>query len=431
MNGELLFLQNLFIALLLGGLIGLEREQDRKGTKTHEFGGIRTMALVSVMGYLIYSLFGTDQAVFAIFTAGFIALVLISYVVSSILNKSIGVTTEVAAIFAYMIGLLMGRGEGLYAAVMTLLVLVVLYFKEAIHAFAHKVDKKEMYSTLKFVAVVFVILPLLPNQTFGPLDVLNPYIIWLMVAFISGISFVSYIVVKLIGARRGVGLSGLLGGLISSTAVSVSLAHLSKTEKKLVNPFVFGIIIAATAMFFRVVLEVAVLNPQLLSVLTGPMIAMGVTGLLLAAYFWFARKGKKKGKVGGEQLKISSPFQLKPALHFGIFFAVLLLVSKFATVYFGDQGLYITALFSGMVDVDAITVSMANLSLMGDVSLLVAALAVIVAALSSNLVKAFIVVLFASEEVARKVVISMVLITFVGIISLFIFNPELHGFIAI
>ncbi len=431
MNGELLFLQNLCIALLLGGLVGLEREKDREETGTHEFGGIRTMSLVAVLGYLVYALFGSDQVIFAVFTAGFVALVLTSYIISSFLNKSTGVTTEFAAIFVYMVGLLMAMGESLYASVMTLLVLLLLYFKEALHSFAHKVEKKELYSTLKFIAVVFVILPLLPNQAYGPLEVLNPYVIWLMVVFVSAISFVSYLAIKLIGARKGVGLGGFLGGLISSTAVAMSFSQMSKKGKKLVNPFVFGILIASTAMFFRVLLEVSVLNAQLLEVLMGPMLVMGGCGFLLSLYFWFAQGEKKAGKVSDEQLNLSSPFQLKPALHFGVFFAVLLFVAKFATVYFGDQGIYLTALLSGLADVDAITVSMANLSATGDVSLMVGAFAVVIAALSNTLVKGFIVVLFASEAVGRRIAFSMVLIAVIGIISLFIFNPELYGFIAI
>lgn len=431
MNGEFLFLENLFIALLLGGLIGLERERDRSAENLHEFGGIRTMSLVSVLGYLVYYLFGSDQVLFSIFTAGFVALVVASYVVSSILNKSTGATTEVAAIFVYIVGLLMAMGESLYASVMTLLVLLLLYFKEALHAFAHRVEKVELYSTLKFIAVVFVVLPLLPNQTYGPLEVFNPYVVWLMVVFVSAISFVSYVAIKLIGPKKGVGLGGFLGGLISSTAVAMSFSQLSQKGKKLVNPFVFGIMIASCAMFFRILFEVSVLNPALLQVLLGPMLVMGCFGLLISIYFWFKRDGEKVGHVSDEQMNLSSPFQLKPALHFGIFFAILLFVAKFATVYFGDQGVYLTALISGLADVDAITVSMSNLAASNDISLMVGSLGIVIAAMTNTLVKGGIVAFLASDGVGKRVAASMSLIVLAGIVALFIFNPELYGFIAI
>ena len=431
MNGHMLFLQNLVITLLLGGLIGLEREKDRKSKDLHEFGGIRTMALVSMLGYLAYFLFGDDAVLFPVLTGGFIMLILASYLVCSYLNKRTGATSEVAAFFVYLVGVLMAMNETLYAAVISLIVLLLLYFKEALHGFARGVKKKEIYSTLKFIAVVFVVLPLLPNETFGPLDVLNPYVIWLMIILVASISFASYIAIKLVGPRKGIGLGGFLGGLISSTAVSMSFSQLSKKAKKLVNPFVFGIMIASTAMFFRILLEVAVLNQDLMAYLSAPMISMGCMGLLISLFYWFRKVKDPDKTVSDKDLNFSSPFRLWSAMKFGLFFAALLFISKFASEYFGDQGLYLAALISGLADVDAITVSMANLTATKDVTLIAGATAVTIAAMANTLVKGGIVFMFASRGVGLRVVAAMALIVLTGIVSLLIFLPDFYGFASI
>ncbi|MBT4384536.1 MgtC/SapB family protein [Candidatus Peregrinibacteria bacterium] len=428
MTDPLFFLQNLGLALLLGGLVGLERERHHKEEKVHDFGGIRTFALVSTFAYLVYSLFGDNIILFSVFSGAVLLLVIASYLVSSIINKSIGATTELAVFFVYIVGILVAMNELLYASVITLAVVSLLYFKESLHSFAHKVDKQEIYSTLKFVGIAFVILPLLPDQAYGPLDVLNPYIIWLMVVLISSISFASYVAIKTLGPKNGIGLGGFLGGLISSTAVSMSFSSLSKKSKKVVNPFVFGIIIASTAMFFRVLLEVSVLNRDLLAFLYVPMLAMGTWGLLLSLFF-FLFKGKKAAPQFTEKdLSLSSPFQLWPAIQFGLLFAALLFVSKFVSIYFGDEGLYLTAFFSGLVDVDAITVSMANLTATNDLSLNAASLAIIIATMTNTLVKGGIVFFFASKPVGRRVAISLLSIIVVGILAyLFVLNSS-YGF---
>lgn len=445
MNETLFFLQNLGLALLLGGLIGLERERVFKGfAESKEIGGIRTMTLSSVLGYVAYSVFGQDPFLFAIITAGFFLLVLASYFMSSNLNKNAGATTELAAIFVYLIGVLMGMDQLIHATSITLVVLLLLYFKEALHTFARKVEKKELYATLKFVAIAFVVLPLLPNETFGPLDVLNPYVIWLMVVFVSTISFASYIAIKFLGAKKGIGVGGFLGGLISSTAVSMSFSDMSRKGKKLVYPFVFGILIASAAMFFRVLLEISVLNRELLMYLFRPMLAMGLAGVLASLYFWLRKErthekggvakavGAKAAKFDEKELNLKSPFRLMPAIQFGLFFAALLVISKYASANFGDQGLYITALISGLADVDAITVSMANLSKAGEIGMPVAAIAVTIAAMVNTMVKGLIVLIFASRGVGVRTILSMLFIIAVGVGALFIFNPEMYyGFITI
>lgn len=427
---KILFLQNLGLALLLGSLIGLERERNHNKVDGHQFGGIRTLSLISVLGYLTFMLF-SDSILFPVFTAGFLLLLVASYSMSSYLARDTGATTEIAGLFTYFIGILMGMGETLIATVITLVVVLLLYFKKTLHAFAHKVEKEELYDTIKFIAIVFVILPLLPNAVYGPLDVLNPYEIWLMVVLISTISFASYIAIKALGPKRGIGAGGFLGGLISSTAVSLSFSALSKKNLKVVNPFVFAILVASSAMFFRVLVTISVLNGELLKIIALPMVLMGLTGLFFAGYYWFQKDGPALKHFTSKDLDLKSPFQLWPAVQFGLVFAALIFVSKFAADYFGDQGVYVTAFFSGIFDVDAITVSMANLHLDGDLSATTASTGIVIAALTNTLSKGAIVLFFGARRVGLRVLLALVLTAVVGLGTLFLFIPEYYGFIAI
>ncbi|MFT7184164.1 MAG: uncharacterized membrane protein (DUF4010 family) [Oceanicoccus sp.] len=422
MTEPLMFLQGLGLSLLLGALVGIEREKDHYDEKgRHQF-GLRTMSLTAMLGYVSYMLFSLNTPIFAVFTSGFFLLLLASYWKTASKNVNTGVTTEMAAIFVFIIGILMGMDQLLMAASTTLVVLLLLYFKESLHHFAHKVSKQEFYAGVKFLAIVFVILPLLPNEIMGPLEVLNPYVIWFVVVLISSISFLSYIAIKWLGPRNGIGFGGFLGGLVSSTAVSMSFSDLSKKNKKIVNPFVFGILLASTAMFFRVLLEVFALNKELLPYLLVPMGSMGAAGLLICLILWFSAKNDKKPKFTEKDLKLKSPFQLKPAIQFGLLFAALLLISKYATQTFGDQGLYITAFLSGVMDVDAITVSMANLHKAGEISANSASIAVTIAAMTNTLSKGLIVLSFGSKRVGRRVLFGMTLILVIGAASLFTFT---------
>lgn len=423
MPHELFFIRDLVIALLLGSLIGIERERSRgsRGTERHEFGGVRTMSLVSMFGYLVYELFADKPIVFTTFVLGFWSLIVASYVVTSIQNKNSGATTEIAGVFVFLIGVLTGIGQLLFASTITLIVTLLLFFKGQLHSFANGLEKEELYSTFKFIAVAFVILPLLPDRTIDPMMVVNPSKIWFFVVLVSGISFLSYIAVKILGAKRGIGIGGFFGGLVSSTALTVTFSHLSKKSLKIINPFVFGILIASSAMFFRVLIEVLVLNRNLLYDLLFPLGLMGVTSLILAICFWFLDK-KKKHDMNEKDLAVKSPLQLFTAMKFAVLIVVLLIISKYATVHLGDSGLYLTAMFTGLVDVDALTISMANLSAVGDVKSSVAVTTITIAVITNTLVKAGIVFAFASRQVAKRVLLSVIAITAVGVITLLITN---------
>lgn len=419
MNEPLLFLQGLGLSLLLGSLIGIEREKDHQDKREHHQLGLRSMSLLGVLGFMSYTLFSSNTLLFAVFVLGFFGLLIASYWKSAVPNINAGVTTELAAIFVFINGILVGLDQLLMAATSTLVVLLLLYFKERLHSFAHGISREEVYAGFKFIAIAFIILPLLPNAVMGPLDVLNPYSIWLVVVLISFISLVSYIAIKWLGPKNGIGFGGFLGGLVSSTAVSMSFSELSKKNTKIVNPFVFGVLVASAAMFFRVLVEVFALNPGLLPHLAIPIGAMGVSGLILSLVIWLTGDRKKKQKFSDKDLNLKSPFQLRSAIQFAFLFALLLLVSKYANEHFGSEGLYVTAFLSGVMDVDAITVSMANLHRSGQISSEAASIAVTIAAMTNTLSKGMIVFIFGSKQVGRRVLLGILTMLAVGGVSLF------------
>ncbi|MBD3330238.1 DUF4010 domain-containing protein, partial [Candidatus Peregrinibacteria bacterium] len=344
-------------------------------------------------------------------------LVISSYVVTSMKSEIAGATTEVAAIVTFVIGVLCGMEKFLMATSISLFVVVLLQFKDPLHSWVKALSKRELISAIKFVLVAFVVLPILPNEFYGPYDFFNPYIIWLMVVFISGISFLSYVAIKLFGTKKGIGLTGFLSGLISSTALVLSFAPMSKKNKSVVEPYVIAIVIASSAMFFRVLLEVLVLNQTLFNMLLLPMSVMGGVGILVSLYLFFRKDGKSSGKLNSKALDLKSPFTLAPALKFGLFFAVILFFVSYTKANLGDKGVYVTSVISGVLDVDAITVSIANLAKNG-LNKDVAVNAISIGAITNTIVKGGIFAIFGGRRAAAKILLIFAAMLFAGILTL-------------
>lgn len=408
--------QQLGVALALASLIGLEREHRYQVDDYDDFGGIRTFALIGLTGALAFILSAYYAPFFAVVTAGFLALLIAAYIITS-RRKYAGGTSEIASILVYIIGILCGMEQYLVATTIALTVLLILHFKDPLHMWAKHIQNKEIASTIQFIIIAFIVLPLLPNEAYGPYGFFNPYVVWLMVVFISGISFLSYIAMRLFGAKKGITLTGFLSGLISSTALAFTFSAQSKQNKGIQNPYVLAIVIAGSAMFFRILIEVLVLNSALLPMLLVPMLSMGVTGILIAWFLW-RKKEKIPENIERDVQKVKSPFSLGPALKFGIFFAATLFFSKFAMDYWGDRGVYFASVISGAIDVDAITVSMANLSKDG-LSSFTATIAITIAAIVNTLFKALIFLFFGNRKVALKILLAFGLIIIVGGASFF------------
>lgn len=420
---DYLIIQQLGIAALLGSLIGLEREhkhQIRGGIGG--FAGIRTYTLLGVLGALSYLIadFMDNEWFLMVMTLGFLGLIIATYFVVYTEYKGVGITSEVAAVLVYVSGILCALEKYLLATAVILGVFFILHFKTSLHQWAKKIRDEEVLSTAEFAIIAFVVLPLLPNESFGPYGFFNPYIVWLIVVFISGISFLSYIAIKLFGAKKGIGLTGFLGGIASSTALSLSFSAQSKKNMHIVKPYVFAMVVASSAVFFKALVEVAVLNPALLGKVMVPMLTMGITGLVSALFLWVKKDETELSKVvSRDMVKMKSPFSLIPALKFGLVFAGILFVSRFALEVMGNKGIYLTSVFSALLDADAVVVSAANMAKEA-LSHSSAVVVITIGTVVNTIVKGVIFFAFGNRKVAVKLAFVYLLMFAAGAIS-FIF----------
>ena len=387
-------------ALVIGILVGLQREYAYDDPSREMFAGVRTFALMALVGG-VAAMVAEHLASPWAFTGIVLlvgALIAIAYFVGAQRGK-VGLTTEISALVTILTGALCYWNYLPLAAAIAVATTVLLSLKLEVQTLVRRITREDVYATLKFAVISAIVLPVLPNKAFGPppLDVLNPYKIWLMVVFISGISFLGYLLTKVVGFRQGIGLTGLLGGLVSSTAVTLSFSQRSQTQPDLAKPFALGITVAWMMMFLRVVAEVAALNRALLRMLWLPMAAATAVGLVYSLYLYLAQRTDEEGGVN-----LSNPFELRPAVTFGLLYAVILLFSKVAQTYLGDMGVYLSSTVAGFTDVDAVTLSLAELGGKVDgIDLTVAARGIVLAATSNTLVKGGIVLVSGSALLRR------------------------------
>ncbi len=410
-------------SLLLGLLVGLQREYASR-RKTDErrglFAGARTFALLGLLGCTAAFLGDATGSALPLAIAVFIVGVLIAtgYYFSA-REGHVGLTSEIAAVVILLTGALCYRGHVELAAAIAVTTTVILAIKLQTTSLASRLTPEDVRATLTFAVLTLVILPVLPRTGFGPapFDVLIPYKVWLMVVFISGISFLGYVLIKIVGTRRGVGLTGLLGGLASSTAVTLSFSQRSRGADAMAKHFALAILLAWTVMFVRVMVEVAALNKPLLKLVWLPMTAAACVSILYCVYLYaFQEQGG-----AATQEEFQNPFELGPALSFGLIYMVILVVANAARLYFGDAGLYASSIASGLADVDAITLSMAELSRdPGNLELAVAARAIVLAAAANTLVKGGIVLATGSSALRRVIMPGLVLSlgTAIGVVFL-------------
>jgi uncharacterized membrane protein (DUF4010 family) len=372
-------------ALGLGLLLGLERERKRDAELL--FGGVRTFALIALLGAVgafVERELNEGWLVLAAFVAVG-ALVVVSYITTAARGE-MGITTEISALLAFIVGALCGWDRVGVASVTTVVCLLLLTLKDYLHRLARRVELEDVEATLQFAVISVIILPLLPNETFGPppLNVINPYKIWLMVVLIAGLNFLGYVLVKVLGNEHGLLITGILGGLVSSTAVTLSSSQRSRQEPAMSSAFVLAIVAAWTIMFLRVVVMVGLVNPSLAAVLGLPLGLMAAVGAVVSLVLWRRTRSQETGMVTAG----ANPFELAEAIKFGLLFGVVTVVAKAAEVYLGETGLYLAGAVAGLTDVDAISLSMANLAATDAESLKVAARTIVIAVLSNTLVKA-------------------------------------------
>jgi uncharacterized membrane protein (DUF4010 family) len=351
--------RNFAIALLIGALVGIEREKSKRARGHATIGGIRTFILFAEAGAV--SAWLSQQLAspwpFGLAFVSVAALVTAGYVRTAARDpEELGLTTEAAALAVCLLGgaTMLGRAE--VAVALAIVTSATLAFKEPIHGAVERLGTDDIYAGLKLLIATFIVLPLLPNHAVDPWGALNPYELWLLVILISGLSLVGYVATRWLGPGRGAAITGLAGGLASSTAVTLAFARRSREEKG-IDLLGVGVILAWTMMFLRVIAEVAVVHRPLVASVLVPFAAMGVAGLGAAGVLY--RRGAK-ALASAQPVPLTNPFSLTSASRFAAFFAVVLLVVKGVQEYLPGTGVYAVAALAGLTDVDAITLSMAT-----------------------------------------------------------------------
>jgi uncharacterized membrane protein (DUF4010 family) len=433
MEGDIL---GFVVAIFLGALIGLQREYTQQHLQVKSFAGFRTFIFATILGSILGFLGGGIDSLWVILGfSGILLFAIASYVVIYMNSKRISGTTQIAFVITFILGAMCTTGYVQLAVIFAIVVATFLTFKERLHGLAKKMEAKELVAMVQFALIAFVVLPFLPNKNYSPLDipglgsfltglgaktsflsqlnVLNPHNIWLMVIFIAGINLLGYFLVKFIGSKKGYGLLGFVGGLVSSTAVTLSMAEESKKKKNwnIYRPFFLATLVASAVMFIRVLFEVSVVNNKLLPIVFVPMVVMSIASVVVG--FLFYKRRNKKNKP--EEVQLDQPFALKPALIFGLFFALILFVSKAMQLLFGKVGLYATSVMSGLVDVDAMTLTMSSLAKSGSITPLVATTGIVLAAASNTLVKGGMAYFLGNKKFGRYVIFGFLIVLALGI----------------
>jgi uncharacterized membrane protein (DUF4010 family) len=385
------------VAALGGAAVGLERQWSGHAEgPSARFAGIRTFTmlggLAGVSGWLWTA---GATAVAAILLAGAVAITLAAYVAAS--RQDVDGTTEVAALIVLAAGVLAGMGHVRLASGIIAVEILLLVEKSRLHSLVRRIDDVELRAGVRFAVMALVILPLLPAGPYGPYDAVRPRELWMLVLFFSGLSFVGHVLRGAVGPGHGYLLSGLLGGLVSSTNVTFTFARASRADRSIERPLALGAVAANAVLYPRVVAVVAALNPALVAAVAAYLAAPAVVGVLAAAAGL-----RRRAETAAPPVAERNPLQLSAALQMAVLFQVVLVIVSVARATWGEAGVLTTAAVLGLTDVDALTLSMAR-NVARTVSLETAALAIAIGVLANTAVKLG-VALFVGSPAFRLVV---------------------------
>jgi len=410
---ELTLLHQLGIALGLGLLVGLQRER-----AASRIAGIRTFPLITVLGVLCGAAARNLEG--WIVAAGLLALAALIATANVMRmrapDSNPGMTTEVAALAMFMIGVALTLGYALEAIVAGAGVALLLHWKVPLHAFAERIGEQEFDALMRFILISLVILPVLPDHGYGPYEILNPRRIWLMVVLIVGISMAGYVAFKLFGAKLGTLAAGILGGLISSTATTVSYSRRTALVPQRSAAAAVVIALASTVVFGRVLFEISVVAPDILGETAGPIAAMMGVMIAVSAALYFAGGGQHELEIEDEQ----PPSELGSAIGFGLLYAAVLLGVAFAQEHWGDQGLYVVAAISGLTDMDAITLSTSELMRTDQLGTATGWRLILVGSLANLLFKGGIVTVLGHRDLRRRILVAFAAAIAAGVGILFL-----------
>jgi uncharacterized membrane protein (DUF4010 family) len=390
-------------SLAIGLLIGLERERNPSA-----HAGLRTFALVAVFGTLT-ALLSTRLNSPLLLIAGLLAvagMIISSYLHKNGENNDPGTTTVIALLLSYSLGAMIWYDYTRLAVMLAIGVTALLYFKPELRGFSQKLTRRDLVAVLQFSVLTFIVLPILPDQNYGPYQAVNPHQAWLMVVLISGISLAGYIALHVAGTRYGALFLGIFGGLASSTATTMLYAKNSKSDQTMLNLAASVIVIASLVVVLRLMVVSAVVAhgvlPRLLPILSSGLLF----GLLVALYNW--RKMSRETELYVPQTR--NPAELHTAIGFGLLYVAVLLGSAWMKDIAGSHGLYVVALISGLTDVDAITLSSLRLFNLGQLSEHQTVTAITIAFLSNLAFKFGLIIFLGGKSLAKQVSIGFLAI---------------------
>ena len=495
------------VACGLGFMVGLEREM---GGAPNPHGGLRDFVMFALLGAVsaLAALMYENSWLILVGFLGVLTLVVSGYWITVLRQKDedTGITTEIAAIVTFFMGVLVMKGALVLGIALGIIVLAVLSQKAAIKGFSTSVQRFELEAALQFLIITFIVLPVLPNESLdayftlpagqvqnvdektgklqisplkgfvftegdeieiytrveghvgnvvieaigdeyihakyhgellrvletgeelrAPLGVdwittllsaINPYKIWLIVVLVSLISFAGYTLIKVVGTRSGIGLTGLIGGLASSTVTTLSFAKRSLEMPQWNKNFAVAVILASSVMFPRLLLQIGIVNQALMKNMALPILVMGATGLIMAAYFYTRSKGETTQST---EMSFTNPFSLKSAITFGAVFATILMVTRLAISYLGEAWLPLIAVVSGLTDADAIAFSLGDAQQAGIISLDWASFNLVLGALSNTFMKLFLVFTLGHRGLFKNLAAAFLIIGASGIVTMYLY----------
>lgn len=399
------------MALAVGLLIGLERGWHQHDLPDgHRVAGLRTFALIGLLGGLSGLLAQRWGAAILVGVLLVVALLILAgYIVTARMHRVMGLTTAMAAITTFLVGVLAAGGSTLLAATIAVVAVTLLQLKRPMHSGIGKLTETELTSGIQLLLISVVVLPVLPDRGFGPFAALNPYKLWWAVVLLALLSFLGFVLMRWFGARRGLTLTALLGGLVSSTATTATLARWAREAPQWRPLAAGGATLACAAMFGRMAVLVTVAAPSLGFAAVGVLGAMAITGAAYGAYLTTREHARDL-----PDLSTQNPLKLIAAVQFALFLAGVLLAGRFLSDRFGETGLLVTAAISGLVDVDAITLSVGRMAGDGVVGAASASLAIFLAAAVNQVSKLALLWVLDTGVLALKVLPAYLLMALVG-----------------
>lgn len=410
------------IAFGLGLLVGLQREKS-----DHEMAGVRTFTLIAILGTVAGFLTRDLKNPFILPVFG-IAVTTFMLMANYMKSKKepdmdVGQTTEVAVLLMFAIGSYLVLGDQIIGVIVGGILAILLYVKESLHNFIDRLKEKDLSAIMTFAGISLVILPILPNETFGPLDVLNPRNIWLMITLIVGISIVGYFIYKFLGKKTGLISNGILGGMISSTATTVSYSKKTTDSKSIHKLAAFIITVASAVSFIRILVEIGIVAPTKIPEVILPILAELVLMILLCAFlFYYIKKDKEEN----EMPEPKNPAQFKTALLFGLLYGGVLLAVAFTKQEFGEDALYIVAIVSGLTDVNAITLSLSRLMQSGGLESSSGWRLILLAALSNLFFKGIVAAVLGTKLLAKWIGIVFGIAITAGLLIMWLWPESWH-----